>query len=422
MADYKSLVRYDFYNNKIVFPGKVASSILADFSSAIGLWLNRRPTEELILDFSKVVKAYPNGMLAIIATICSLKSKGYVINIELPFQWNTNRLFLSTNWAHLLDPYYLQSESAHDRHLVARQFTDYKDIPGITNDVMDVVMRSMPIPADIIPALEWSVNEVCDNVINHSESEVGGFVEVVTYPTQELISFTVADAGRGILSSLKEAIPTLRTDSQAIGEAIKAGVTRNKEAGQGNGLAGTLRIATMTGGSMDIVSGAGRFYSSITNSNTIKWKKNQSLSGTSVSGHIKMNKSFQIGEALNFKGTGPYVPLSIVDLKYEMPDSDCLSIKMKEETTGFGTRHAGRQMRFKLLNLINSKPNHPVYVDWEGVPVISSSFADELMGKLFLELGPLRFGALIRQRNMEPLVYQLLDKAIMQRLHQEKDS
>jgi anti-sigma regulatory factor (Ser/Thr protein kinase) len=118
---------------------------------------------------------------------------------------------------------------------------------------MDVVLRSMFIPSDIISALEWSISEICDNVINHSESMVGGFVEVITFPRQGIITFTVADAGRGILGSLKEAIPTLRTDAQAIGEAIKAGVTRNKAVGQGNGLAGSLRITTMTGGSMATV-------------------------------------------------------------------------------------------------------------------------------------------------------------------------
>lgn len=126
---------------------------------------------------------------------------------------------------------------------------------------MDVVLRNMKISRDLISALEWSINEICDNVINHSFSKVGGFVQVATFSARNSISFTVADAGRGILNSLKEGIPTLRTDAQAIGEAIKAGVTRNKKYGQGNGLAGSLRITNMTGGSLDILSGSGRFLS-----------------------------------------------------------------------------------------------------------------------------------------------------------------
>jgi hypothetical protein len=135
-----------------------------------------------------------------------------------------------------------------------------------------------------------------------------------------------------------------------------------------------------------------------------------------------MNKDFVIGEALNFGGGRPYVPLNIIDLQYEMKDEDCLLISMKAETTGFGTRHAGRQMRTKTLNMVNSRPGYPIYVDWDGIPVISSSFADEYMGKLFVELGPINFSGRIRNKNMEQLVKQLLDKAILQRLTQENSN
>lgn len=418
MSDYKSIVKYSLFENKISFPPKISSYIIADFAAALNRWLEKRPADVLILDFSAVKNPYSNGMLAIIAAVHNLRLKEYGIKVLLPRDNGSRKIFRSTNWAHLLDPQNPVSESKHDRHLVTRQFTIYADLPAIVNDFMDVVLRSMSIPTDIISALEWSINEICDNVINHSESKVGGFVEVITFPKQGIITFSVADAGRGILDSLKEAMPGLRTDAQAIGEAIKAGVTRNKQFGQGNGLAGSLRITTMTGGSLDIVSGSGRFYATMEKTSTTEGKNHQSFIGTSVSGQIKMNKNFLIGEALNFKGH-PHVPVNIIDLQYEMEDNDCLLLIMKGETTGFGTRHAGRQMRTKMLNLINSRPNYPIHIDWEGIPVISSSFADEFMGKLFLELGPTSFIARIRNNNMELLVKQLVDKAIMQRLAQE---
>jgi len=53
-------------------------------------------------------------------------------------------------------------------------------------------------------------------------------------------------------------VPDEAADMVDMGEAIKAGVTRNKQAGQGNGLAGTLSIATGSGGSFSIISGRGR--------------------------------------------------------------------------------------------------------------------------------------------------------------------
>jgi hypothetical protein len=189
--------------------------------------------------------------------------------------------------------------------------------------------------------------------------------------------------------------------------------------GQGNGLAGSLRITTLTGGSLDITSGSGRFYVTENNSHKTDANTNKSFNGTVVSGIMKTNNKFSIVEALDFGDPFPYVPVDMIDLEYEMADHDCLMLKMKNETTGFGTRSSGRQLKTKTLNLMQSKPGYPIVIDWEGIPVISSSFADEFIGKLFVELGPLTFSAVIRNKNMEDLIRGLLDKAIAQRLKQE---
>lgn len=417
MIERPILVKYISFDNTIKFSTKIGANIILDFAAAISLWQKKRPHDVLTLNFLGVQKAYPNGMLAIISTINYYRAKGYIIKVELPNDNNVRKLFRSTNWAHLLDPQYSKSESVHQRHLVTRAFSSFTDIPEILNDFMGVVLMNIAMPKDIVSALEWSINEICDNVINHSDSTIGGFVEIITYPSQNLIAFTVSDAGKGILNSLREGIPTLRTDTEAIGEAIKAGVTRNKEFGQGNGLAGTLRITTLTGGSLDITSGSSRFYSTSDNNKVTEHENKISFMGTSISGQIYTRKKFSISDALQFNGIS-YKPLNIIDTEYEMEDQDCLLISMKKETTGVGTRSAGKQMKMKVLNLIQSKPSYPIYVDWEGIPVISSSFADEFMGKLFLELGPLNFSATIRNKKMEILVQQLLDKAISQRLTQ----
>lgn len=421
MDELKHIVRYRSYDNTILFPIKIASAILPHFASAVNQWSNKRPYDLLTFDFSAVQKPYSNGMLGVIATINKLTlQRDFRYKIVLPNDQNVRKLFSITNWSYYLDSRnFSKSESVHDRHLVTRQFTSFEDLPLIVNDFMDVVLRNMRTPKDILSGLEWSINELCDNVINHSESPVGGFIEVVTYTKENKIAFSIADSGRGILSSLKEGIPTLHTDEQAIGEAIKAGVTRNKKFGQGNGLAGSLRITTMSGGSLDISSGKGRFYSTSGNSTSKEFDKSQPYDGTIVSGTILIAKNFSIVKALEFGGKISYTPINIIDLNYEMKDQDCLLMRMRDETTGYGTRKAGKQMNMKILNFISSKPNYPIYVDWEGVPVISSSFADEFMGKLFVELGPLNFSGLIRNKNMEQLVKGLLDKAIAQRLTQE---
>lgn len=418
MPGNQHIVPYRKFENSIVMPMKINSFIVTHFASAINEYLHWRQYRPLLIDFIGVQKPYSNGMVPIIALITKLKNQGHEIRVRLPNDQNVADLFIRTNWAYYLDPTFARFNSAYDRHLHTRQFRDDKDVAIITNDFMDVVLRCMDkVPRDIISALEWSMYEICDNVINHSESEVGGFVEAVTYSKERKICFTVADAGRGILNSLKEGLPNLKTNVQAIGEAIKAGVTRNKAFGQGNGLAGSSRITTMSGGSLDITSGSGRIYCTSNHSSELEGNRSQFFFGTSVSGQINTISNFSIGKALQFDGI-EFIPLNIIDLEYELPDEDALLIKISKETTGVGTRKSGRQLRSKILNMMGSRPGYPVYVDWEGIPVISSSFADEFIGKLYLELGKAKFNSIVKNKNMEILIQQLLDKAISQRLSQ----
>ncbi len=411
------IVRYIGFDNRILLPQKVNSFIINHFASAINEWKSRNKYSPLTIDFSDTRQPYSNGMLAIIAVITKLKNEGYNVRIRLPNDKNVRDLFVRTNWAYYLNPEFGKSTLGYDRHLHTRRFHDDNDVATITNDFMDVVLRSMRVPKDIISALEWSMYEICDNVINHSDSNLGGFVEAVTYSRERRISFTVADAGRGILNSLKEGFPNLATNVQAIGEALKAGVTRNKDFGQGNGLAGSLRITTMSGGSLDITSGTGRIYCTSNHSNELESEKNKWYNGTSVSGQIIMNESFSIGKALEFKGI-KYIPVNIIETKYESEYEDIIKVEMKNETTGVGTRKAGKPLRTKILNFIESKPGYIIIIDWAGIPVISSSFADEFVGKLYADLGRYRFNSIIRNINMEMLIQQLLDKAIAQRLRQ----
>lgn len=412
-----------FYNkrsNSIYFTQKINTFSVLDFCSAI-TYFKKQNLKSVAIDFRRVTKVFADGMLPIICTIDELKELGVKVKVLLPKDNEIRRLFRSVNWAHFLSPeQFDKSESTYDRHLVTRRFENIEEQQKSVSDFMDVVLRTMTIPKDIISGLEWSINEITDNVLNHSESKHGGIIQASTHYKENKISFAVADSGRGILKSMQEGYPNLRTELDAIGEAIKAGVTRNPKIGQGNGLAGSLRVTTMTGGSLEILSGNGRLI--ITKDNTQRRPlKKASYNGTLVSGEIKIVENFSISEALSFDEFNNYYPLDIIDLKYEMKDSDCLFLKMKEEASGFGTRKSGLQIRKKILNLLKAKQGYPIIVDWEGIPVISSSFADELMGKLFLEMGAMTFSSFVKNRNMESLITNLLDKAVAQRLTQEVD-
>lgn len=417
---------YKFYKQKIkqntiTIQKKVNSAYVEFFCEEISKFRNSSE-KKLVIDFSYVTNAYPNGMLPIIATVQKLRLEGKVVHILLPKDDYTRRIFRAVNWAHFLAPnYFEKSESTHDKHLVTTQFTTAPEQVKAIDALMDVVIRNMELPRDIISGLEWSINELTDNVLNHSQSEVGGFVQATTYIQEGIIAFAVADAGIGILNSLKEGLPTLRTDLQAMGEAVKIGVTRNPRVGQGNGLAGSLRVTTMAGGSFELVSGLGRLLTTSDETKRRERKVYRNYQGTFVCGYLKNIKDFSVSKALVFGNGQEYSPSDFIENQYEVEGKNCLLLKMKNETTGFGTRIAGAQIRTKIMNLLKAEPTHTLIVDWEGIPVISSSFSDEAIGKLFLQLGAMAFSSRIRNVNMEPLIHGLLDKAVAQRLTQAVD-
>lgn len=402
--------------NRIQFIGRVNPYAHAQFLGCFHE-CRERGYPDVVLDFSRCESAFPNGMIPLLASVDALRREKIDLSVTLPGEEDRlARLFVNTNWAHFLEPArFPKSDTVHDRHLAAHRFSDFDQQQRLVNAFMDVVMRNMTLERDVIAGLEWSINEITDNVLNHAECEEGGIVQVSTFRDTRRIAFAVADSGRGILSSLREGHPALETDADAIGEAMKAGITRNPDDGQGNGIAGALRIATMSQGSFSITSGLAHV--SVKMGETWHYRNQQKFQGTVVYAELGLDAQFHLSEALGLGGD-PHQPADVIETAYQADEHDATVLKMRNESTGFGSRTAGRQLRTKCLNLLNAEPSKPLVLDWTAVPLVSSSFADELVGKLFASLGPLAFAARVRNVGMEAVVRALVDKAIMQRVAQ----
>jgi anti-anti-sigma regulatory factor len=91
---------------------------------------------------------------------------------------------------------------------------------------------------------------------------------------------------------------------------------------------------------------------------------------------------------------------------------------LKERTAGTGTRASAMRIRNEIVNLLNSN-TRPVLLDFDGVSVISSSFADELIGKLLITLGFVAFNQTIHLRNMNPTVQAIVQRSVNQRIIEE---
>lgn len=231
-------------------------------------------------------------------------------------------------------------------------------------------------------------------------------------PTKNLVSFYVVDAGLGIPYTLRKAIPAITSDSDALDRAIREGVTRNSSTNQGNGLYGTFKCCEVSNGSFLIVSnnavlryGQGKL---AVRTDAVPFR------GSFISATIDYSTEGLLENAFVFKGRVHEPMHDYIDQHYQQLD-DKIVFDVAKEVEGFGNREYGRRARLKIDNVLVDKRN-AVTFDFSGVPLISSSFADEVFGKLIVELGVMEFMRRCSFQSVDPTVQRLIDKAIAQRM------
>jgi STAS-like domain of unknown function (DUF4325) len=138
-------------------------------------------------------------------------------------------------------------------------------------------------------------------------------------------------------------------------------------------------------------------------------------SGTLVVATIDFSDSKLLEDALSFKGV-KHRPIDFIETSYETNDIGDIIFKMIDESSSFGSRVSGKPVRNKLLNLLGMNTSGIISIDFEGVPLLSSSFADEAFGKLFLSIGPMKFMQRIKLVNLTGVAEGLINKAIAQRM------
>ena len=88
---------------------------------------------------------------------------------------------------------------------------------------------------------------------------------------------------------------------------------------------------------------------------------------------------------------------------------------LTEQVDSCGSRIEGAKVRQALKSLLNKENLVTVVVDFAGVSVCSSGFADEAFGKLFVELGDDEFTEKIQFANLSEFNFQIIDAAMLQR-------
>jgi anti-sigma regulatory factor (Ser/Thr protein kinase) len=198
--------------------------------------------QDLELDFTGCTAAYGGPILAIAAQTKRYLIGGLDVDLMLPKDERLNRLFLNANWANLIDPRrYDPGNYRGYAQIPVMQFRTGQDQHEAVTLATDKILSTLTkFDRNHLKAIEWSLNELTDNVINHAQSPVGGLLQITNFVReQKIVEFCVCDAGIGIPASLRGGHNEIRSDQEALDKAIREGVTRDKRVGQGNGLYGS---------------------------------------------------------------------------------------------------------------------------------------------------------------------------------------
>lgn len=404
-------------SNRITIAGEFGVQDVRRVFAAIHDAVNNRGHTDLILDFSRCELAFSAAMLPICAHALNLNRSRIDFSLILPENNRLSRLFVNAGWANFICPrdHEPPKIGSLSRQFPAVQYKTHDEQETLLNEILEKLLSVIPnFNRSAFAAVEWALNEISDNVLNHSQSPIGGLLQLSVFDTRRSkVEFTIADAGLGVPQTLRSSRQNINSDVDALMEAVKSGVTRNATDFQGNGLYGTLEICRAGGGKFSLNAGHGAL---ICNRDVVN-TKNEAIpfTGTCVDALIDFSEPLLLEKALAIDGK-VHTPVDYIELRYEQDDLKLIEFKLNDQSFSFRSRPAGKPIKTKISNLVNSCPGQLIQIDFSGISVVSSSFADEVFGKLFVELGPMKFMQAIRLINVTSTVQALIDRAITQRM------
>ncbi len=367
---------------------------------------------DIRLNFSNLKLVFPNGFVPLIVLAERYRySHGVDFALVLPDEEVCRRYILDSNYAACLCP-----DGGHpitDKPNALHRFSDDTSLNELIDSQIHQVLERATYAQGVLQSFEWMLNEVAGNVLVHAGVD-HGWMQVVVHPKTQHMAVVVADGGVGIPQTIRAAFPMQEHDEDAIAHALKEGITSRPDFGQGKGLTGTLQIVKINqGGRLSIHSQKGR----------VEWMNDRMeikgdfppFPGTFVD--IQLNTAVPIEIERALWGDAPAYPFN--DALYGKDTTiGVMRMQLADEAARFGNRLTGLRIRNKIENLLATAPNDVLEIDFSGVELIASSFADEVFGKLALMLGFVGFGSRIRFVNVNKFCRGIIDDVVQSRIIQ----
>jgi hypothetical protein len=362
---------------------------------------------EIEIDLSIPSFFGPSGMVPLLAMIADLANRGWTVKVAPPDP-HLEDYWRKAGWLAALMDEDPPEPTSWSTFVPLARFQNSTQMNVQMNVLMDILAKVSYFEPGVLKAVEWTMNELADNVLVHSGGAVG-WLQIVARPNQHRMDLVVADTGLGIRRTIREGFPEVVTDTEALRIAVQRGTTRDKTIGQGNGLAGSLRIAEAAHGWVNILSGIGMLR--LFDDGHVDDLRTAPYTGTVVAITLPTNAGIDVSEALWGYNPGGAFEFSHVT-------QDGILFRLLDEATGFGNRGTGGEMATKLRNIMREFPEDRVIIDFEGVEVPTASFLDEFLAKMIKAEGVTAFFSRVQFRSMNELVRRTADTVIAQRLGQ----
>lgn len=382
--------------------------LIPEFIRSMNRLIYKFKHKEITIDLEEITKVYPLPTVPIVGIINFFREKA---GIHFKYKSLTDYL----KYIDFISPKQISDanigKSTNTLNKIWK-FSDSTEIHQLVTSYVTSIRRSIVCKEGVLGGCIWSMNETMDNVIQHAGIETG-FIMAQLDKKNNHLNVCIFDYGLGIYKTLKDSDHKPKSAVDAITLALKEGVTRDKKIGQGNGLWGLYNIVSQNDGILSVISGKGGLL--VSNSGKISRTCNEmvilnkSNQCTTISFHVNLDKEISIKEAL--KGY-EVVDMSIEDMKSDFGE---ILYKIAEVGSGTGTRDSGLMIKNELINIYQSEKKR-IIIDFEGVAIVSSSFADELISKLIDEMGFYQYQSIFRLVNMNSSIQAIFESSLKKRL------
>lgn len=407
--DQESSIRRE--GNDILIRRLDSSSCVGQFIRSVWQGIQKGYQEFNVKIEGNSVSVFPNACVPITGFIEHYRKSGIDIFLELSADEYLTH-------CHFGAPLYLSPTEISNLDTPFDKIFCYNtsaQVAAYTQRYIDSISQQIVCEKDIIDSLIWCINEVMDNVLTHSKCDYG-YVMAQLHANNKHIALCIVDTGIGIFNTLKSSSHHPKTPIDALSLCIQEGVGDGE--GQGNGLFGLHQIIKFNEGRLRITSGPA----------ALEFKANQEPKpytrmkyldrehhGVIVDFQIDLNK--QVNLTSIFSSIGGFDPFD-KRLDDMLQENDSILYDVFEHASGTATREAGRLLRTDIHNII-LRTNTPITLDFSQVSTASSSFIDELIAKLVIAFGFVRFNQIITIKGMNETIRYLCNRSTYMRIYEE---